>query len=335
MRSTGLRIAPSGINKTTIAMMNSMNRRYNGGKMTGQGKQTTPNETPFVHLEHDELPTIIRQDGTVCYPFGEKRSLIFASVKEEQRWRKNISSLEAEVDVRQLHSAGWKIVGIVLALGFGVSLFFLLAFLVEIILTGHILEYWWKILVSAISIVGVAYLAILASRVEEKYGQETRSAFTYQVFTLHHPMFPKNNPLVQYGTTIFALRNRQFGSGEKQGFKERLGVSSTPLDTGESTRRMLEEHEKYLGMAGRFAELWPDADQPTRAAIAKDMTEKAEKLRTACAKYQADADRMAMINREKQDYLAQQEAETKTIMAKAKAEEAADKYRRVKAQYDS
>lgn len=302
--------------------------------MTEWNNQTTPNETPFVRLEHDELPTIIRQDGTVCHPFGEKRSLIFASVKEEQRWRKNISSLEAEVDVRQLHSAGWKIVGIVLALGFGVSLFFLLAFLVETILTGHILEYWWKILVSAISTVGVAYLAILASGVEEKHGQETRSAFTYQVFNLEHPMFPKNNPLVQYGATIFALRNKQAMIGDKQGSEKELGTSSTLLDTGESTHRMLKEYEQYLDMAGKFANLWPDADQSTRDAMVGDMDAKAKTLRTVCATYQTDAQQVAKINREKRNYLDQQEVETNSIISHAKAVEASDKYKRIRTQYD-
>ena len=164
--------------------------------------------------------------------------------------------------------------------------------------------------------------------------RELSFGFPYWMVALEHPMFPKNNPLVQYGTTIFALRNKQFGIGEKQGFKERLGVSSTPLDTGESTRRMLEEHEKYLGMAGRFAELWPDADQPTRAAIVKDMDEKAEALRTACANYQADVEQIAKINREKHNYLIQQKAKTDSIMSEAKAEEAADKYTRIRAQYD-
>ena len=334
MRSTGLRIAPSGINKTTIAMMNSMNRRYNGGKMTGQGKQTTPNETPFVHLEHDELPTIIRQDGTVCYPFGEKRSLIFASVKEEQRWRKNVSSLKTKSDKLQITFGGLPIGEALLDLGFLISTITMFGSLGAIIVTGNFLENWWTFLASAFSAMGLLGIIMHNLNAEDERDRSTRAAFTYQVFNLHHPMFPKDSPLVEYGTAIFALQNRQSGIDGKQGFEEDLGASSMILDTDESTRHMLEEHEKYLGMAGRFAELWPDADQPTRDAIVKDMEEKAEALRTACANYQADADWMVMINREKQDYLAQQEAEAETIITEAKAAEAADEYKVIKERYN-
>ena len=303
--------------------------------MTGQGKQTTPNETPFVHLEHDELPTIIRQDGTVCYPFGEKRSLIFASVKEEQRWRKNVSSLKTKSDKLQITFGGLPIGEALLDLGFLISTITMFGSLGAIIVTGNFLENWWTFLASAFSAMGLLGIIMHNLNAEDERDRSTRAAFTYQVFNLHHPMFPKDSPLVEYGTAIFALQNRQSGIDGKQGFEEDLGASSMILDTGESTRHMLEEHEKYLGMASRFAKLWPDADQPTRDAIVKDMEEKAEALRTACANYQADADQMAKIDREKQNYLAQQEAEAENIMAKAKAEEAADKYRRVKAQYDS
>ena len=290
---------------------------------------------PIVRFEHDELPTITSLDGTGHYPFGEKKNLIFASVKEEQRWKTNVSSLERGIDERKPENEGNKIIRAVAAVGLFLSCYWFFIPLLEIILTGKILEHGWKSLLAAISFVGILYLMDCYGQADEKNRRKIRSGFTYRVFNLRHPMFPKNNPLVQYGTTIFTLRNKRSRSGEKQNFEEGLDTSSTPLDTGESTHLMLEEYDQYLDMAGKFAKLWPDADQPTRAAIAKDMAAKAEKLRTACANYQTDADQMAKINREKQDYLAQQEAETKTIMAKAKAEEAADAYRRVKAQYDS
>lgn len=302
--------------------------------MTEWNNQTTPNETPFVRLEHDELPTIIRKYGAVCYPFGERGNLVFASAKEGQRWRKNVSSLKTKSYKLQITFGGQPIVRALLELGFLISTITMFGSLGAIIVTGNFLENWWTFLVSAFSAMGLLGVIMHNLNAEDKRDRSTRAAFTYQVFNLHHPMFPKDSPLVEYGTTIFALQNRQSGIDGKQGFEEDLGASSMILDTGESTRHMLEEHEKYLGMASRFAKLWPDADQPTRDAIVEDMATKVESLRTACANYQADADQMAKIDREKQNYLAQQEAEAENIIAKAKAEEVADEYRRIKAQYD-
>lgn len=302
--------------------------------MTEWNNQTTPNETPFVRLEHDELPTIIRKYGAVCYPFGERGNLVFASAKEGQRWRKNVSSLKTKSDKLQITFGGLPIGEALLDLGFLISTITMFGSLGAIIVTGNFLENWWTFLASAFSAMGLLGIIMHNLNAEDERDRSTRAAFTYQVFNLHHPMFPKDSPLVEYGTAIFALQNRQSGIDGKQGFEEDLGASSMILDTGESTRHMLEEHEKYLGMASRFAKLWPDADQPTRDAIVKDMEEKAEALRTACANYQADADQMAKIDREKQNYLAQQEAEAENIIAKAKAEEVADEYRRIKAQYD-
>lgn len=302
--------------------------------MTEWNNQTTPNETPFVRLEHDELPTIIRKYGAVCYPFGERGNLVFASAKEGQRWRKNVSSLKTKSYKLQITFGGLPIGEALLELGFLISTITMFGSLGAIIVTGNFLENWWTFLVSAFSAMGLLGVIMHNLNAEDERDRSTRAAFTYQVFNLHHPMFPKDSPLVEYGTTIFALQNRQSGIDGKQGFEEDLGASSMILDTGESTRHMLEEHEKYLGMASRFAKLWPDADQPTRDVIVEDMATKAESLRTACANYQADADQMAKIDREKQNYLAQQEAEAENIIAKAKAEEVADEYRRIKAQYD-
>ena len=302
--------------------------------MTEWNNQTTPNETPFVRLEHDELPTIIRKYGAVCYPFGERGNLVFASAKEGQRWRKNVSSLKTKSDKLQITFGGLPIGEALLDLGFLISTITMFGSLGAIIVTGNFLENWWTFLASAFSAMGLLGIIMHNLNAEDERDRSTRAAFTYQVFNLHHPMFPKDSPLVEYGTAIFALQNRQSGIDGKQGFEEDLGASSMILDTGESTRHMLEEHEKYLGMASRFAKLWPDADQPTRDAIVEDMATKAESLRTACANYQADADQMAKIDREKQNYLAQQEAEAENIIAKAKAEEVADEYRRIKAQYD-
>lgn len=302
--------------------------------MTEWNNQTTPNETPFVRLEHDELPTIIRKYGAVCYPFGERGNLVFASAKEGQRWRKNVSSLKTKSDKLQITFGGLPIGEALLDLGFLISTITMFGSLGAIIVTGNFLENWWTFLASAFSAMGLLGIIMHNLNAEDERDRSTRAAFTYQVFNLHHPMFPKDSPLVEYGTAIFALQNRQSGIDGKQGFEEDLGASSMILDTGESTRHMLEEHEKYLGMASRFAKLWPDADQPTRDAIVEDMATKAESLRAACANYQADADQMAKIDREKQNYLAQQEAEAENIIAKAKAEEVADEYRRIKAQYD-
>ena len=302
--------------------------------MTEWNNQTTPNETPFVHLEHDELPTIIGKYGTVCYPFGERGNLVFASAKEGQRWRKNVSSLKAKSYKLQITFGGQLIVGALLELGFLISAITMFGSLGAIIVTGNFHENWWTFLVSAFSAMGLLGIIMHNLNAEDERDRSTRAAFTYQVFNLHHPMFPKDSPLVEYGTTIFALQNRQSGIDGKQDFEEGLGASSMILDTGESTRHMLEKHEKYLGMASRFAKLWPDADQPTRDAIVEDMATKAESLRAACANYQADADQMAKIDREKQNYLAQQEAEAENIIAKAKAEEVADEYKVIKERYN-
>lgn len=297
---------------------------------------------PIVCFERGDLPTRITVDDATYYPFVSELNLDFSSVNEGQRWIKDLSTRERRIEKLGKRAKSFEnavhVSLFLILVAFGFAFYCLAAGDFDLPL-GSVIGNTGMALGGFGAMFGIAFLACyLDSCSEQAEGSARRElsfGFPYRMVALDHPMFPKNNPLVQYGATIFALRNKQSGIGEKQGFKKRLGVSSTPLDTGESTRRMLEEHEKYLGMAGRFAELWPDADQPTRAAIAKDMEEKADKLRTACANYQADADRMVMINREKQDYLAQQEAETKTIMAKAKAEEAADKYRRVKAQYDS
>lgn len=296
---------------------------------------------PIVCFERGDLPTRITVDDATYYPFVSEMNLDFSSVNEGQRWIKDLSARERRIGKLGKRAKSFENAVHVslflplLAFGFGLYCFASDAFdlpLSSVIgNTGMALGGFGAMF--GIVFLG-SYLDVCREQAEGSARRELSFGFPYRMVALDHPMFPKNNPLVQYGATIFALRNKQFGIGEKQGFKERLGVSSTPLDTGESTRRMLEEHEKYLGMAGRFAELWPDADQPTRAAIVKDMEEKAEALRTACANYQADVDQIAKINREKQDYLAQQEAEAETIITEAKAAEAADEYRRVKAQYD-
>ena len=302
--------------------------------MTELNNQTTPNETPFVHLEHDDLPTIIGKYGTVCYPFGERGNLVFASAKEGQRWRKNVSSLKAKSDKLQITFGGQPIVGALLELGFLISAISMFGSLGAMIVPGNFLENWWTFLASAFFAMGLLGIIMHNFSAEDERDRSTRAAFTYQVFNLHHPMFPKDSPLVEYGTTILALQNRQSGIDEKQDFEEGLGASSMILDTGESTHLMLEEYDQYLDVAGKFAKLWPDADQPTRDAIAKDMAAKAEKLRTACASYQTDADQMAKIDREKQNYLAQQEAEAENIIAKAKAVAAADEYKVIKERYN-
>lgn len=292
---------------------------------------------PIHFIEHDDLPTIVGQDGTINYPFGEKNNLVFASANDAHRWKKNSSDdpnkrHRYETDIRFLKYVSFA-APCSLAMS-GIALLFLYFFddrlnediSLESMLIGE----------AGFAVYGVFFVMLFAAAIRRnrKAIEQNRAENTYQVLNLEHPLFLKKELFARYGGTIFDLQN---DPAILEGNRDRIEDTHTEpaaIETGDSTRRMLNEHEEYLGAARRIAELWPDADQPTRDAIVEDMNRKSEKLRAACANYQADADQIAMINREKQDYLAQQEAETKTIIAEAKAVEAADEYKVIKERYN-
>ena len=291
--------------------------------------------SPLRVLRHGEILKEIGNAGTSQYPLGRDRSLVFASAEDEQRWKENTS--EDGVDKHETEADATRVFKVATGIACLVLLLLTAGFLLESIFEGKLLQHWWKIILSAVLLVGGLRVFSAACDEEqegEAAGWENNPHFTYRVFNLNHPMFPKDNPLAGCGTTIFNLRNKQAMIGDKQGSEKELGTSSTPLDTGESTYRMLKEYEQYLDMAGKFAKLWPDADQSTRDAMAGDMDAKAKTLRTVCATYQTDAQQVAKINREKRNYLDQQEAETNSIISHAKAVEASDKYKRIRTQYD-
>ena len=297
---------------------------------------STPNLKPIHFIEHDDLPTIVGEDGAINYPFGEKNNLVFASANEAQRWKKNVSintgkKLGYETQIRTLKDFWIAVAGLFILTG---ALSFLLCFFGDITYKDLPPE---TMLISGagFALTGIMFAATpFTIRSIRKAADQERTENTYEVFNLEHPLFSKNELLARYSGTIFDLQDGPANLETNRDRGKDAYTAPSAIETGETTRRMLEEHEKYLGMASRFAKLWPDADQPTRDAIVKDMEEKAEALRTACANYQADADQMAKIDREKQDYLAQQEAEAETIITEAKAAEAADEYKVIKERYN-
>ena len=299
----------------------------------------TSNLKPIHFIEHDDLPTIVGEDGTINYPFGEKNNLVFASANDAQRWKENASAKtnkkrRYEMQIRTLKEFWIAMTGLLILSG---GLFLLLCFFGDITYKDFPSD---VMLVSgtALALYGVLLAATPSNiRSIRKAAEQDRVESTYQVLNLEHPLFLENDLLAQYGGTIFDLQNDPANLESNRGRSKNAYTSPAAIETGDSTRRMLNEHEEYLGAARRIAELWPDADQPTRAVIVDDMNRKAEKLSAACADYQEDADYLLQLdqanNTAREEYLAQQEAESQTIIAEAKAEEAADEYRRVKAQY--
>lgn len=304
----------------------------------------TSNLKPIHFIEHDDLPTIVGEDGTINYPFGEKNNLVFASANDAHRWKENASAKtnkkrSYETQKRNLKDSWIAMTGIQILL---VVLPLLLCFFGDITYKDIAYKELPSDVIDVILISGAGFAlcsvlsAIAPFRIRriKKAAEQNRVKSTYQVFNLEHPLFLKNELLARYSGTIFDLQNDPANLESNRGRGKNAYTSPAAIETGDSTRRMLNEHEEYLGAARRIAELWPDADQPTRDVIVKDMAEKAETLRTACANYQTDADQMATIDREKQDYLAQQEAEAKTIVTEAKAVAAADEYKVIKERYN-
>lgn len=295
----------------------------------------TFNLNPIHVIEHDDLPTIIGEDGEVTYPFGEKNSLAFASVNDARRWKKNVSAKTSkkhsyETQVQIIKEFWIAMTGLLTFVG---TLLFLLCFFGDVTYKDFPPDI---MLVSGGSF--ALYGALLATtpimiKSMRTAMERSRAESTYQVLNLDHPLFIKNELLARYGGIILDLQNNPANLEANSDRSEDVHTSPAAIETGESTRRMLNEYEEYLGAARRIAGLWPDADQPTRDAILADMNRKTEKLRTACANYQADADQIATINREKQDYLDQKHTEAEAILAEAKAVEAAEEYKRIRAQY--
>lgn len=272
--------------------------------MTEQVKRRLHDASPLRVIEQKDLPTGSSSSGNVHDPFESIGNLVFATAEDEQRWKNDtarrmkksqlahrigtVSSLLKSTVVACLWVVFWGTVFLAYGLWTGNPFS----------LTDSVPGRYF--ISCSICVVVAAVLSYILHRVENTVERFAPKG-SYQVLDLDHPMFPKDNLIDQHKKTIFDLRYnpvRPTSLKEQRSRVEAATCSPVAFETGDSSRRLVNEYREYIEMGNRFAHSWPDASSSSRSAIGDRLRTQLEKVHAAWSDYENDVNEIDRVERE-------------------------------------